>query len=343
MKAVVFYQHGDLDQLKWTDVPKPVLNSKEVLVKVKACALNHLDIWERQGLPGIPISFPHISGSDIAGEVEKWGKEVRGFRKGNRVVISPGISCGKCEYCRTGYDSLCADYKMIGLQVDGGYAEYVKAPARALIPVSSRCSFAEWASVPLVFLTAWHMLLTRAQLKKGETVLVHAAGSGVGSAAIQIAKWKGATVITTASSDEKLEKARKLGADYGIQYKKRDFVEEVQKITQRHGVDVVFEHIGSETWAKSIRSLARRGRLVTCGATSGREVSLDLRFVFVKQLSILGSYMGGFQELREVLALVEKGKLKPVVDSTFPLPEARKAQEKMLKRGQFGKIVLVNG
>ncbi len=342
MKAIVFYQYGDVDQLKWVDVPEPVLDSDEVLIKIKACALNHLDIWERLGLPGMNVRFPHISGSDIAGKVERVGKKVKGIKKGQRVVVSPGISCGKCEFCKRGYDSLCAGYKMMGLQLDGGYAEYVKAKAHAILPVSSRWSLAEWSAIPLVFVTAWHMLVTRARLKKGETVLVHAAGSGVGSAAIQIAKWLGATVITTASSLQKLDKARKLGADFGIQYKEHDFLEEVHRITKGRGVDVVFEHIGPETWAKSLRSLCRGGRVVTCGATSGREVNLDLRFLFVKQISVLGSYMGGIKELREVFKLVEKGKLKPVVDSTFPLKDARRAQEKMLKRGQFGKIVLVN-
>lgn len=341
MRAVVFERHGGLDELKWVDVRDPIPDAGEVLVRVRACALNHLDIWEREGLPGLTLPFPHISGSDIAGEVMALGPKVTGIKTGERVVLSPGISCGACEFCRKDFDSLCAAYEIMGLQRDGGYAEVVKAPSKAVIPVSSRLSFEEWASIPLVFLTAWHMLVTRAHLDAGETVLVHAAGSGIGMAAIQVAKHLGATVITTASGSEKLEKAKALKADFGIDYKRRDFVKEVRKFTQDRGVDVVFEHIGLETWTGSLKCLAKGGRLVTCGATSGREISMDLRFLFVKQLSLLGSYMGGSRELGKVLELAERGALKPTVDSVFPLKEARKAQEKMLRREQFGKIVLV--
>lgn len=342
MKAVIFRRHGGTEELEWTDVPEPSLEPDEVLIKVKACALNHLDIWERQGLPGITIPLPHISGSDIAGEVAKTGSFVRGLSEGDRVIASPGLSCGNCEFCRKDFDSLCASYRILGLQVDGGYAEYVKVPARSVILVSGKLFWEEWAAVPLVFLTAWHMLVTRVRLQKGETVLIHAAGSGIGSAAIQLAKFLGGRVITTASSDAKLEKAHGLGADELINYKKQNFAERVLEITQGRGVDVVFEHIGPETWAGSIRALAKGGRLVTCGATSGRDVNIDLRFFFAKQLSVMGSYMGGRRELDEVLKLVEEGKLKPVVDSTFPLQNARQAQERMLGREQFGKIVLAN-
>ncbi len=342
MKAVIFRRHGGPEELEWAEVPEPCLEPEEVLIKVRACSLNHLDIWERQGLPGIPVPLPHISGSDIAGEVAKTGGRVKGIRDGERVIASPGASCGNCEFCRKDFDSLCASYFILGLQVNGGYAEYVKVPGRSVIPVSDKLSWAEWAAVPLVFLTAWHMLVTRARLQKGETVLIHAAGSGIGSAAIQVAKFLGGRVITTASSSEKLEKARSLGADDPINYKTHDFTERVLEITQGRGVDVVFEHIGPDTWAGSVRSLAKGGRLVTCGATSGREVNLDLRFLFAKQLSFLGSYMGGKRELDEVLKHVAEGKFKPVVDSTFPLQNARQAQERMLGREQFGKIVLVN-
>lgn len=339
MKAVIFRRHGGLEELEWAETPEPRLEPDEVLIKVRACALNHLDIWEREGLPGIPL--PHISGSDIAGEVAKKGNRVLEIREGDKVIASPGLSCGNCEFCRKDFDSLCASYRILGLQVDGGYAEYVKVHSRSVIPISGKLSWAEWASVPLVFLTAWHMLVTRARFQSGETVLIHAAGSGIGSAAIQVAKFLGGRVLATASSEAKLDKARGLGADELINYKTHDFTTRVLEITQDRGVDVVFEHIGPETWAGSIRSLAKGGRLVTCGATSGPEAALDLRFLFVKQLSVLGSYMGGRRELDQVLKLVAEGKLQPVVDSTFPLKEARQAQERMLSREQFGKIVLL--
>lgn len=341
MRAVFFKDHGGLEKLEYGYLPEPPLGQGEVLVRVKACALNHLDIWTRQGMPGIKIPLPHILGCDIAGEVAKLGPGVRGIRVGKKVVVAPGLSCGKCRHCRTGWDSLCDEYKIIGFQVNGGYAEYVKVPARNLIPVSKKWTFEEWAATPLVFLTAWHMLVTRAGLKKGESVLIHAAGSGVGSAAIQIAKYLGAKVFTTVGSDDKIKRARSLGADEVINYTKKDFAQETRRLNRNRGVDVVFEHIGPATFQKSLASLAKKGRLVTCGVTSGPVANLDLRFLFVHQLSILGSYMGGREELKKVMSLLEKGKLKPVVDKVFPLREAREAQLRMFERRNFGKIVLV--
>lgn len=341
MKAVVFHQHGDLDQLKFEVVETPKLGNREVLVKVKACALNHLDIWTRLGMPGIKIPLPHILGCEITGTVEECGHGAKSFKKGDRVMIAPGQGCGHCHACYQGKDSFCPEYKIMGFQVDGGYAEYAKTQEHHLISISKKYSFEQWAATPLVFLTAWHMLVTRAQLQVGETVLIHAAGSGIGSAAIQIAKLAGAKVFTTAGTEEKLKKAKALGADHLINYKKEDFSRAIIKKTHGHGVDVVFEHIGPETWPKSLASLGRGGRMVTCGATSGPQTTIDIRFLFVKHLSILGSYMGSRHELDTVLGLLEEGKLHPVVDSTFPLKEAAKAQKKMLDRKQFGKIVLV--
>ncbi|MGR3310775.1 MAG: zinc-binding dehydrogenase [Candidatus Brocadiales bacterium] len=342
MKAVVFYEHGGLDKLKYTDVPEPEISPFEALVRVRACALNHLDIWCRQGMPGIRIPLPHISGCETAGEISKVGAQVKDINVGDRVLVAPGICCGRCHYCLSGWDSLCNEYKIIGYQVDGGYAEFVKAPCENIIRISDRLSFEEWAAVPLAFLTAWHMLGTRANLKVGEAVLVHAAGSGIGSAAIQVAKLLGARVIATAGSAKKLDKAKELGADDVVDYTKEDFSKVVKQLTNQKGVDVVFEHIGPETWQKSLASLSKGGRLVTCGATSGPIVEVDLRFLFVKQLSILGSYMGSRKELLDVLKLIEEGKLKPVIDTIFPLKDAVKAQECMLDRKQFGKIVLSN-
>ena len=341
MKATVFKEHGSVDNLVYTDFAEPEISPSEVLVKVKACGINHLDIWVREGIPGITIPLPHILGCEITGEIAGAGNAVKDLSIGQRVLVSPGISCGKCEFCLSSNDSLCHEFKIMGFQVNGGYAEYAKALAENIIPISDKLSFEEWAAVPLVFLTAWNMLKTRGDLKTGQTVLIHAAGSGIGSAAIQIARLSGADVITTVGSDEKREKARELGANYVINYSKEDFADKVSEFTDGQGVDLVFEHIGPETWEKSMLCLKRGGRIVTCGATSGPTVNFDLRFLFAKQLSISGCYMGSRRELLEIQKLIESGRLKPVVDSVFPFKDAVAAQTKMLDRKQFGKIVLV--
>ncbi len=341
MKATVFKEHGSVDKLVYTDFAEPDISSSEVLVKVKACGVNHLDIWVREGIPGVTIPLPHILGCEITGEIAGVGSAVKDLSIGQRVLISPGISCGKCEFCLSSNDSLCHEFRIMGFQVNGGYAEYAKAPAENIIPISDKLSFEEWAAVPLVFLTAWNMLKTRGNLTTGETVLIHAAGSGIGSAAIQIARLSGAEVITTVGSDKKREKARELGADHVINHSKEDFADKVNEFTDGEGVDLVFEHIGPETWEKSMLCLKRGGRIVTCGATSGPTVSFDLRFLFARQLSISGCYMGSRRELLMVHELIESGRLKPVVDSVFPLEDAVAAQTKMLDRKQFGKIVLV--
>jgi NADPH:quinone reductase-like Zn-dependent oxidoreductase len=340
MKAVVFYENGGVDKLTYTDVEKPKISPYEVLVKVKACALNHLDIWVRQGLPDIEIPMPHILGSDIVGEVAEAGIEVKKFRAGDKVLIAPGVRCRKCVYCISSSDSMCSSFKIMGFQVQGGYAEFVKAHVDNVIPISDRLSFTEWAAMPLVFLTAWHMLITQGQLKTGETVLIHAAGSGIGSAAIQIAHLSGARVITTARGKGKLEKAKQLGADEVIDYSQEDFAEKVRLVTGGKGVDLIFEHIGPETWEKNLQCLAKGGRMVVCGATSGPTATINIRLLFMKQHSIIGCYMGSKKELLDVLNLVELGKLKPVMDSVFPLKDAAIAQQKMLNRENFGKIVL---
>jgi NADPH:quinone reductase-like Zn-dependent oxidoreductase len=340
MKAVVFSEHGGPEVLRYTDVPEPSTGHGEVLIRVHACALNHLDIWIRRGLPGISVPLPHILGSDIAGEIAAVGTEVAGLKTGERVLLLPGISCGHCAPCAAGKDSQCREYTLFGYMVPGGDAEYVKAPAVNVIPMPPHLSYEEAAAVPLVFLTAWHMLITRANLKPAEEVLVLGAGSGVGSAAIQIAKAAGARVIATAGSDKKLAKAKELGADEAILHSGRDIAAEVKRLTNRRGVDIVFEHVGEATWDKSIRSLAVGGRLVTCGATTGYEGKVDIRYLFTRQLSILGSYMGGKAELLSVLELVGRGVLKPVIDKIFPLAEAAEAHRRLERREQFGKIVL---
>ncbi|NUO08408.1 MAG: zinc-binding dehydrogenase [Candidatus Brocadia sp.] len=340
MKAVVFYENGGVEKLVYTDMEKPKISPYEVMVKVKACAINHLDIWMRQGLPGVEIPMPHISGSDIAGEIDEVGMEVKNFRPGDRVIIAPGVRCRKCVYCITNNDSMCNSFKIMGFQMQGGYAEFARAHVDNIIPISNKYSFEEWAAVPLVFLTAWHMLITRGQLKPGENVLIHAAGSGIGSAAIQIARLAGANVITTARGKEKLEKAKQLGADQVIDYSKENYAERVKGITNNKGADLIFEHIGPDTWEKNLQCLAKGGRMVVCGATSGPQVAVELRLLYMKQHAIMGCYMGSKKELLDVLSLVELGKLRPVIDSTFPLKDASAAQQKMLNRENFGKIVL---
>lgn len=340
MKAVVFREHGGVDKLRYEDVPRPGIDEAEVLVKVRACALNHLDIWGRIGLPGVTIPMPHISGSDIAGEVAEVGSLVSRAKAGDRVLIAPGISCGICEHCVSGQDNLCAEYKIIGYLTDGGYAEYVKVPEANVNPMPPDMSFEDASSIPLVFLTAWHMLVGRAGMRPWETVLVLSGGSGVGIAAIQVAKLWGARVIATAGTDEKCKKCLGLGADHAINHSSREIDKEVKDLTGGKGVDIVLEHVGTATWDRSMRSLARNGRLVSCGATTGYDGRIDIRHLFIKHLSVLGSSMGTKGELHQVLRLFSQKKFRPVVDSIHPLKEASKAQTLMEQRGHFGKIVL---
>jgi NADPH:quinone reductase-like Zn-dependent oxidoreductase len=340
LKAIIFTKHGGPEVLHMADVPEPSIGPQEVLVRIRACALNHLDLWVRGGLPGVEIPMPHIPGSDIAGEIAKVGDGVTGIRAGDKVVLAPGISCGVCEHCLAGRDNFCRQYTLFGYKVDGGYAEYVKAPAANVFAMPQNISFEEAAAIPLVFLTAWHMLITRANLKRGEDVLVLGGGSGVGSAAIQIAKVMGARVIATAGCEEKLAKAKALGADDVLSHSNHDFAKEVRRLTNKKGVEVVFEHVGDATWEESIKSLATGGRLVTCGATTGFEGKIDLRVLFSRQLSILGSYMGGKSEMIPVLDHVSRGLLKPVIDRVMPLEQAAEAHARLERREQFGKIVL---
>lgn len=340
MKAVIFRRHGGADVLEYLEVPDPSVGPGELLVRVKACSVNHLDIWIRQGIPAYRLNLPHISGCDVAGVVERVGAGVAQLKPGDAVVLTPGLSCGRCEWCLAGHDNLCASYGIRGAATDGGYAELVSAKATDALSLPKGLSFEEAAAFPLVFLTAWHMLVTRAQLKAGEAVLVHAAGSGVGHAAVQIAKYLKATVYTTVGSEAKMDKARALGADAVINYQQDDVEARLRSLTRDRGVDVVFEHIGPQTWEKSLRILSKGGRLVTCGATSGPTVPLDLRYVFSRQLAILGSMMGTREELQAITQLIGERTLKPVVDTAFPLREARAAQERMLRREVFGKLIL---
>lgn len=341
MKAVTFSQHGGPEVLKYTDVADPQIKADEVLIEVRACALNHLDVWVRGGLPGIKIPLPHIAGNDVAGVVREVGELVEWVKVGDEVMIQPGVSCGHCRECLDGRDNMCDSYDIIGYGRDGGYAELVGVPGENVIPKPKNLSWPEAAALPLVTLTAWHMLVTQAQVQPGEDVLVHAAGSGVGSLGIQIAKLFGARVIATAGSDEKLARARELGADGTVNYTSDSWAREVKKLTGGRGVDVVFEHTGEATWPGSLVSLKKGGRLVTCGATSGFDARTDLRQVFYRHLTILGSMMGSKAELLTAMKFIENDKIRAVVDRTLPLSEARIAHELMEDRAQFGKLVLL--
>jgi len=341
MKAVIFQQHGGPEVLQYTEVADPKIKANEVLIEVRACALNHLDVWVRGGLPGIKIPLPHILGNDVAGVVREVGELVTWIKPGDEVMLHPGVSCGHCAECLAGRDNFCAEYDIIGSGRDGGYAELLSVPGVNVIQKPKNLNWEEAAALPLVTLTAWHMLVTRAQVQPGEDVLIHAAGSGVGSLGIQIAKLHGARVIATASSDDKLQKARELGADETINYSSDDWPKQIKKLTNGRGVDVVFEHTGEATWPGSILSLKKGGRLVTCGATSGYDARTDLRHVFYRHLTILGSMMGSKADLLTAMKFIATGQIRAVVDRAFPLPEARKAHELMEDRAQFGKLVLV--
>ncbi|MGB4781489.1 zinc-binding dehydrogenase [Candidatus Methylomirabilis sp.] len=342
MKAVRFHEYGGPEVLRYEDAPDPTIAPHEVLVKVKACALNHLDLWCRKGMLGITIPLPHICGSDIAGEVAAVGSIVTRITPGQRVVVSPGVSCGQCVHCLSGHDNLCYSYQIVGgYRIDGGYAEYVKIPEVNILLMPEGMSFEAAAAFPLTFLTAWNMLVNLAHVKRGDEVLVMGAGSGVGSAAIQIAKLFGARVIAAAGSDDKLDKAKALSADDGINYTSQDLVAEVRRLTAKRGADVIFEHVGGAVFEKLIPVLATGGRLVTCGATAGHLAQTDIRYLFMRQASIMGGFMGPKADLLQIVREIERGTLKPVVDRVFPLEDATEAQYAMEDRKLFGKLVLV--
>jgi NADPH:quinone reductase-like Zn-dependent oxidoreductase len=340
MKAVRIHEYGGPEVLKLEDIPVPTPKANEVLVRVKACAMNHLDLWIRQGLPKVK-TLPHILGSDISGEVVEVGELCSRVKPGQRVLLAPGLSCRQCEYCVSGLDNQCRQYTLFGSGVWGGNREFITAPEYAVIPIPDALSFEDAAAAPLVFLTAWHMLFGRAALQAGDDVLVLAASSGVGMAAIQVAKMFHCRVIATAGGEAKIAKAKALGADYVIDHYTQDISAEVKKITEKRGVDVVFEHVGAATWQKSVESLAASGRLVTCGITTGFDVKLDLRPLFTKQQSLLGSFMGTLGELHRVLKFVFKGQLKPVIDRVYPMSEIAEAHRYLENKEQFGKVVIL--
>jgi NADPH:quinone reductase-like Zn-dependent oxidoreductase len=338
MRAVPITQHGGPEVLQLLEVPDPTPGPGQALVRVRACALNHLDLWQRRGLEHVKLPLPHIPGSDISGEVVDPGES--GLASGVRVIVHPGLNCGRCPACLDGQDSLCTTYGIVGYQSEGGYAELAAVPARNLIALPPQVSFTDGAAFPLTFLTAWHMLVSRAHVREGETVLVMAAGSGVGQAAIQVARLHGARVIATARQKEKLDAARALGAGDVVDTSQPDWSAEVRRLTNKHGADVVIEHVGAAVWEQALKSLARGGRLVTCGATSGHRGEIDLRVLFVKQQSRLGSYMGTRADLGAAVEGLATGRLKPVVDSVLPLARAGDAHRRLEARERFGKIVL---
>lgn len=339
MKAVRFHAHGGPEVLRYEEVDDPVAGAGEALVRVRACAMNHLDLWQRRGMDRVQLPFPHISGADVAGEVISTPNGE--FAAGRRVMLQPGLSCGRCAACLDGRDNECPKYDVLGYRSDGGYAEIVKVPVQNLIAIPDAIGFVEAAAFPLAFLTAWHMLITRAKLRAGEDVLVLGAGSGVGQAAIQIAWLHGARVFATGGSRDKLTRARQLGAYEVINHHTEDVAGRVREFTGGRGVDVVVEHVGTATWDRSLKSLVRGGRLVTCGATTGHDAALDLRVLFVRQLSLLGSYMGRKAELLRAAQSFFAGELRPVVDRTYPLAEAAEAHRRLEAGEQFGKIVLL--
>ena len=341
MKAVLIRRHGGIEALEVADLPRPKAEAGHAVIQVKAAGMNHLDTWVRRGMQGVSLPLPMVPGSDASGVVDEVGPGVSGLRPGDRVFVSPGYSCGRCPECYAGRDSLCKDYGIFGEHRSGTQAEYAALPAGNLLPLPEGVSFEDGGAFALVYLTAWHMLVDRARVRVGEDVLVHAGGSGVGTAAIQIARLHGARVFATASSDGKAARLRDLGADAAINYRTSDFLEEVRRLTGRRGVDVVVDSVGQDTWEKSLKSLARGGRLVTCGATSGYQAATDLRYVFSKGLSILGSTMGSRAELARIARLIGERRLKPVIDRVLPLERVAEGHRAMAERSVFGKIVLV--
>jgi len=322
------------------DHPDPVPGPDQIVVRVHAAAINRLDLFVRDGIPTLKLTLPHILGSDGAGHVAEVGSDVTDLEVGDRVVMNPGISCGRCEYCLKGEDSECVEYKILGEHLPGTYAEKVAIPARNALKIPTDMGFEAAAAAPLAFMTAWRMLVTRAKVRPGEDVLILGAGSGVSTAAIQVAKLAGCTVFVTSSSDEKLQKAKALGADVLVNYNVMPWSKAIWELTGRRGVDVIVDHVGAATFKDSVRTLRKGGRVVVSGATTGPILELDARYLFWRQLSVLGSTMANQREFEEVMKLVFMGRLTPVVDRVFPLDQARAAHEYLGRGEQFGKVVL---
>lgn len=337
---MVIRRHGGPDVLERETIELPEPAAREVRVRVRAVAVNHLDLWTRRGLPNVKHEYPHRLGADIAGEVEALGPGAVGCTVGQKVLVNPGLSCGVCERCLAGEDNLCARYRILGENTQGGYARHVNVPDANVLPLPDGLDFADAAALPLVFLTAWQMVVRKAKVRPGDTVLVQAAGSGVSSAAIQIAKLHGARVFTTAGSDAKVERARALGADEAFNYATQDFVAECKRLTQKRGVDATLDHVGGDVLVKSILATRWGGRVVTCGATAGFTPTIDLRQIFFRQVELLGSTMGPKGDLHRMLPFFASKRLHPVVDRVLPLWEAAEAHRVLEAREAFGKVVL---
>jgi len=340
MKAVQFTEHGDRDVIEYGDFPDPDPGRNEVLVDMKAGALNHLDVWTRKGLPGIDLEMPHIPGSDGAGEVVEVGEGVTRFEPGDRVALSAGVSCGDCEYCRHGEHSLCVRFHIIGEHVRGVHSELAAIPQDNLLEVPEGVPWETAAAAPLVFQTAWRMLISRAELTPGEDVLVLGASGGVGHAAVQIADYAGANVYATGSSEAKLQHARDLGAQAAFDYTEEDFADRIREETGKRGVDVVVDHVGAATWQDSLASLAKGGRVVTCGATTGGNPETDINRIFWNQLQVIGSTMASKGEADDVMELVWDGTFEPAIREVLPMSEAARAHELLEEREGFGKVVV---
>jgi NADPH:quinone reductase-like Zn-dependent oxidoreductase len=340
MQAALFRSYGGPEVMEVGEVPAPEPGPGEVLVRVRAAALNHMDLWLRRGLPALRVPLPHVPGGDVCGVVAGLGPGAAGLKEGDRVVVNPGLSCMRCVRCLSGQDNLCPEYRMVGEQTWGGQAQYVAVPGANVVAAPEGVEDAELASLPIVFLTAWQMLVDKARVQPGETVLVVAGGSGVGVAAIQIARMLGAHVLATASSDVKLAKARALGAEVGINQVGTDWGKEIKRATGGRGVDVVIEHTGDEAFKTAVRVCAKGGRIVTCGATAGHEPPLNLRYVFWHQLSILGSTLAPKGRLHRILQLVAERKLRGVVDRVLPLAQIADAHRALEARSVVGKLVL---
>lgn len=347
MKSIRIHQHGGPEVLKIDNLPVPRLSdpayaglSHPILVRIHAAAMNHLDLWIRQGLPGLKLPLPRVLGCEGSGVVEEVSAGVRNFKKGDEVVIAPGRGCGRCESCLSGHDNFCLDYGIYGETEDGLDCEHKVVPEENLFRKPANITFEEAAAIPLTFLTAWQMLVDRGGIAPGQQVLILAAASGVGSAGVQIAKLFRARIIATVGSDDKIPRIKELGADEVINHRTQDFAEEVQRLTNRRGVDIVFEHVGAATWEKSLKSLAFGGRLVTCGATTGQEVKILLRHLFRKQQQVIGSTMGPKASLFKILKLVEERRLLPVLDQVFPFSEVQQAHWRLEEGSPFGKVVL---
>jgi len=341
VKAAYFKEHGRAEKIIYDEYRDPVPGSGEIVVRVRACALNHVDMLLLDGRFPPPEGLPHVNGCEVTGTLEAIGPGVQGLERGARVILFPGLSCGRCEYCLQGQRTVCVRYGYLGAHKDGGYAELIKAPAANALALADALSFEAGAAVPLAMLTSWHALIAQAGCRPGQTVLVQAAGSGVGSAAIQIARLCGARVMTTVGSDDKIDFARALGADHVVNYRRQDFVEEAKRWTGKRGVDIVIEHIGGDTFEKSVYALTRLGTLVTIGSHDTHWGRLDLRHVYSKNLKVLGTNLGSIVELKTLLEHVVEGRLKPIVDQVFPLADARSAVQRVLDRRNKGKVVLV--